>query len=284
LPKSPPKPCAHPGCRQLVSGSTYCTSHERVQRRARQETPRGNRHQRGYTNTWVRASKAFLAKYPLCRRCSEKGVVQVAQVTDHISPHKGDMALFWDETNWQPLCKRCHDFKTAREDGPAQVRPEWLKKPGGRVHLICGPPGSGKSTFVNERADVKDVVIDLDGVISEISGRPIYQAGAEWLARGIRERNRRLAALHRQPADRVAWIIVTGSADWRHWWIEKLQPVETVVLRTPEHICCHRIRSDPRRSLVADRQCKAAARWWSLELSADEMRVRAALGEGESDL
>jgi 5-methylcytosine-specific restriction endonuclease McrA len=20
--------------------------------------------------------------------------------------------LFWDEQNWQPLCKRCHDHKT----------------------------------------------------------------------------------------------------------------------------------------------------------------------------
>lgn len=23
----------------------------------------------------------------------------------------------WDECNWQPLCKPCHDSKTAREDG-----------------------------------------------------------------------------------------------------------------------------------------------------------------------
>jgi 5-methylcytosine-specific restriction protein A len=25
--------------------------------------------------------------------------------------------LFWNETNWQPLCKECHDRKTATEDG-----------------------------------------------------------------------------------------------------------------------------------------------------------------------
>lgn len=23
----------------------------------------------------------------------------------------------WDSANWQPLCKHCHDAKTAREDG-----------------------------------------------------------------------------------------------------------------------------------------------------------------------
>jgi len=25
--------------------------------------------------------------------------------------------MFWDERNWQALCKPCHDAKTAREDG-----------------------------------------------------------------------------------------------------------------------------------------------------------------------
>ncbi|WP_304879789.1 HNH endonuclease [uncultured Parasutterella sp.] len=25
--------------------------------------------------------------------------------------------MFWDESNWQALCKRCHDRKTAAEDG-----------------------------------------------------------------------------------------------------------------------------------------------------------------------
>lgn len=40
-----------------------------------------------------------------------------ATVVDHITPHKGDKALFWQRANWQPLCKRCHDIKTAIEDG-----------------------------------------------------------------------------------------------------------------------------------------------------------------------
>ena len=33
-------------------------------------------------------------------------------LVDHIVPHRGDQALFWDEQNWQPLCKSCHDKKT----------------------------------------------------------------------------------------------------------------------------------------------------------------------------
>jgi 5-methylcytosine-specific restriction endonuclease McrA len=34
---------------------------------------------------------------------------------DHVVPHGGDERLFWDEDNWAPTCKPCHDTKTARE-------------------------------------------------------------------------------------------------------------------------------------------------------------------------
>ncbi|WP_400245601.1 HNH endonuclease [Niallia sp. JL1B1071] len=44
------------------------------------------------------------------------GKLEKATVVDHIVPHRGDQDLFWDETNWQPLCKSCHDRKTMTED------------------------------------------------------------------------------------------------------------------------------------------------------------------------
>ena len=38
-------------------------------------------------------------------------------IVDHIIPHRGDLEMFWNQLNHQALCKRCHDSKTAREDG-----------------------------------------------------------------------------------------------------------------------------------------------------------------------
>ena len=72
---------------------------------------------RGYGYRWQQASKAFLAAHPLCAECERQGEVTAATVVDHIRPHRGDMTVFWDSDNWQPLCKRCHDQKTARHDG-----------------------------------------------------------------------------------------------------------------------------------------------------------------------
>jgi 5-methylcytosine-specific restriction protein A len=76
-----------------------------------------SRSKRGYTKEWDRASREYLAQNPLCAECMRQGIRSPSQVTDHIVPHKGDMILFWDRSNWQPLCKRCHDRKTAIEDG-----------------------------------------------------------------------------------------------------------------------------------------------------------------------
>ena len=69
-----------------------------------------------YDARWQRASKAHLVAHPLCERCRSRGWTSQAKVVDHIKPHRGDLDLFWDEDNWQSLCKRCHDIKTATED------------------------------------------------------------------------------------------------------------------------------------------------------------------------
>jgi len=69
----------------------------------------------GYGPRWRRARAAFLAEHPLCAACQALGRVVPATVVDHVVPHRGDQRLFWDQSNWAPACKRCHDAKTARE-------------------------------------------------------------------------------------------------------------------------------------------------------------------------
>jgi len=49
----------------------------------------------------------------MCAECKWINVPS-KMVVDHIQPHRGDQLLFWDRTNWQTLCKRCHDQKTGR--------------------------------------------------------------------------------------------------------------------------------------------------------------------------
>ena len=49
----------------------------------------------------------------MCGRvCADKGQA----VADHITPHRGDHALFWDRLNVQCLCKPCHDGRKQAEE------------------------------------------------------------------------------------------------------------------------------------------------------------------------
>ena len=41
---------------------------------------------------------------------------------EHEALHRGDPVLFWDEKNWQSLCKPCHDKKTWNEDNNPEYR------------------------------------------------------------------------------------------------------------------------------------------------------------------
>lgn len=69
---------------------------------------------RGYSRSWQSASRAFLDSNPLCVECLQHGLTAAATDVDHITPHRGDPTLFWDETNWQPLCHSHHSRKTRR--------------------------------------------------------------------------------------------------------------------------------------------------------------------------
>ncbi|MAR55843.1 MAG: HNH endonuclease [Rickettsiales bacterium] len=70
---------------------------------------------RGYGRRWQAARATFLKKHPICVKCP-KHRPRSATVVDHIVPHKGDQKLFWDQTNWQPLCATCHSaIKQAEE-------------------------------------------------------------------------------------------------------------------------------------------------------------------------
>lgn len=91
---------------------------------------------RGYGYKWQQARAAYLVKHPFCAyclrdagisyqqdavaiglACAGKGIGQpYAQVVDHIEPHRGDQALFWNKANWQALCSAHHSADKQREE------------------------------------------------------------------------------------------------------------------------------------------------------------------------
>lgn len=111
MPWSARRPCRKPGCARLaVRGKVYCKGHAENE----YDRQRGTAAERGYDANWREARAAFLAANPLCAECRRNGKLEPATRADHIIPHRGDKQLFWNESNWQGLCERCHNRKTGR--------------------------------------------------------------------------------------------------------------------------------------------------------------------------
>ena len=112
MPTKPKVPCRHPGCAALIpAGTKYCDEHKPLHPEERRSATK-----QGYGAAWRQARKRYLLLHPLCVNCLKEGRYVKATDVDHITPHRGDRALFWDESNWQALCHRCHSRKTRRED------------------------------------------------------------------------------------------------------------------------------------------------------------------------
>ena len=110
LANKPLRPCNHPGCIELV-GKGYCEAHTKKEQESKYDKSLLK------TAQWQRLRARYLQQHPFCVRCEAAGRLVLANVVDHIMSHRGDSTLFWDVDNWQSLCKRCHDIKTAKEDG-----------------------------------------------------------------------------------------------------------------------------------------------------------------------
>ena len=110
MPNKPKHPCRYPSCPILIpAGQRFCHAHQDVDRRM-------SAAKRGYNSRWRKLSKLYLKEHPLCVVCESHGRYTPATVVDHKVPHRGDTELFWDQSNWQALCKECHDYKTGKED------------------------------------------------------------------------------------------------------------------------------------------------------------------------
>jgi len=116
-PFAPQHPCSYPGCPILVAADCSRCGRHQTQERNEAESWRGSANSRGYGSRWRAARKRFLELNPLCVMCHRMGRLTAATIVDHMIPHQGDPGLFWKESNWQALCRRCHSRKTAVSDG-----------------------------------------------------------------------------------------------------------------------------------------------------------------------
>lgn len=118
MPTKPARICTF--CQQRVASGMTCTCARsrsaEAERNRRYEASRLSASQRQYSTKWRKERAAFLADHPTCVRCGA-----TATVVDHVTPHRGDMKLFWRRSNWQALCTHCHSSTKQREERRPQL-------------------------------------------------------------------------------------------------------------------------------------------------------------------
>ncbi len=118
----PRVPCREHLCPELIApGVRYCPEHKAKHDRD-YDRRRGGTTARGYGYRWKKYSERFRRRHPVCCDPFEfhaaTGTVAPTEEVDHIVPVDGPKdPRFWDPDNHQPLCKSCHSYKTATEDG-----------------------------------------------------------------------------------------------------------------------------------------------------------------------
>lgn len=205
---------------------------------------------------------------PLCRDCKARGQIAPAIVPDHIVP----LALGGsdDDSNIQCLCTPCHAFKTAAEGaatGGAANHPDWLQPSAIPLTIVCGPPCSGKTTYVVQHASPTDTVIDLDAILMRLEPSYRHWSGMlsqELLNKAIRVRNAMLGSLDRQTAGRAWFIVSAPTKAERDWWQRKLGG-ELILLHPGAGECKRRAiqRGTPEAGKGVDEWEKARLMPWS---------------------
>lgn len=152
-----------------VAGCNVLSTENRCPQHRKREEQRPSSHERGYDWWWREASLAYRKANPLCVNCLLRGKVRKVRCVDHIIPKACCPELEREPDNWAALCIPCHTYKTTKE--PKQG---WT--PDASRVVVCGLPGTGKSTWAKERgvpyfdADERE----LSGIDAIVSARNVW--------------------------------------------------------------------------------------------------------------
>lgn len=273
------------------------------------------------TARWQRLRLLKLQTSPLCEDCLARDIVKGARAVDHRMPISMGGEAFPPLEELAALCIPCHSRKTARGPEAGAVKARFQVKgcdengePLDRAHqwnggtgrlpadieqrrlptdlqrslipltIVCGPPGSGKSTYVREHAGPHDLVICLDTIMAKLSGRAEHDTDIRFLPRAMKVRNVMLRSLAKPGSKHpAAWFIVSApSPTERRRWAAMLGG-KLVVMDTQPEECVRRIKADASRAGHEGRMIEAALKWWERNPSL-RRQTRTTYGIGKSAL
>ena len=136
-------------------------------------------------------------------------------------------------------------------------------------YLICGPPASGKTSYIKERMKSGDLIVDIDLIYQAITGLSMYEKPVSLLDLVFDIRNFLIGKIRQSTRSEGdarwynAWVIAGApKRQQRYRLASQMDPCKVVVLEVDANECIRRIANDPRRADSWEHWQEIIRRWW----------------------
>lgn len=130
------------------------------------------------------------------------------------------------------------------------------------VTVVCGPPGSGKSTYVARKAEWGDLIVDLEAILTAISGYPRHRHPRGLVPFARAAKDELVEAIEIGLPGQRAWVIVGGASRAERQSLRQRLGATVIVFEVPAAECLRRIAADGSRTSRDGYWEPIVARWW----------------------
>lgn len=121
--------------------------------------------------------------------------------------------------------------------------------------VVCGAPGSGKTSWVRSQIRRGELVVDVDALFAALTMRPLYDKPESLIGEVLGARDYIVENLE------PAWVISSDPTAAYRAEMRARHGARVVVIETAPDVCIERIAGDARRDEGTDWP-ELVNRWW----------------------